>query len=180
MKQQMHLTLPSCWGVKPGSRRDPAGRQWQQSCDRGCGHCPHASPRLGTGLLLLLAKNSLELFLTALPREMAQSAVGKRSSWQCCLLGQGAPVWVCKGPSLCLFPPAGCVYCLWLIFQCCLEKGLLDSAAGCSKAPWSLFQFPAELLLSPDFLLFWFLQGLFSAEVLGADNTTAVNKKVWP
>lgn len=82
IKQQMHLTLPSCWGVKPGSRRGPAGRQRQQGWDRGCRHCPHASPELGSKLLLLFAKNPLELFLTAMPREMAQGAVGKCPSWQ--------------------------------------------------------------------------------------------------
>lgn len=147
----MHLTLPSCWGVKPGSRRGPAGRQRQQGWDRGCRHCPHASPELGSKLLLLLAKNPLELFLTALPREMAQGAVGKCPSWQHCLLGWGALEWLRKGPSLCLFAPAGCVYCLWLIFQCCLEKSLLDSAAGCSKAPGSVFRFPAKLLYVQTF-----------------------------
>lgn len=157
IKQQMRLTLPSWWGVKSGSRCDPARSQWQQGWGSGCRYCPHASPQLGTELLLLLAKNSLELFLPARPREMAQGAVGKRSSCQFCLLGQGAPVWVCKGPSLCLFPPAGCVYCLWLIFQCCIEKGILDSAAGCSKAPESVFQFPAELLYL--FLLCFFFRG---------------------
>lgn len=154
IKRQMHLTLPSCWGVKPGRRCDPARRQWQQGWDRGCRHCPHACPQLGSELLLLLAKNSLELFLTALPREMAQGAAGKCSSWQCCLLGPGAPVWVCKGPSLCLFPPAGCVYC-----SCYLEKGLLDSAAGCSKAPGSVFWFPAELLSLQTFSSAGFCRG---------------------
>lgn len=127
LKQQMHLTLPSCRGVKPGSCCDPAGGQWQQGWVRGCRHCPHASPQLGSELLLLLAKNSLELFLTALPREMAQGAVGKCSSWQRCLWDREHRCGFVKVPL--------CVYFLQLdVF---IVRGSFSSAA-LKRVSWIL------------------------------------------